>query len=109
MNVKITVIYDNTVIVDNILFEDVRLLQTGFSSLDYVVGTFRLPNYDQEEPVLNTRLSSINILEYGGTYGTADNQIDAGLRRVYNQSRYFAHNGDSMKTTQWKVRNTTNK
>ncbi len=33
MNVNITGIYDNTVIVDNHLFEVVRLLQTGFSSL----------------------------------------------------------------------------
>jgi hypothetical protein len=83
---------------------------TSFSistkSLDYVIGTFRLPNYDVGSQVLNTRLSSINTLEYGGTYGTADSQIDAGLRRVYNQSKYFAHNGDSIKTTQWKVGNT---
>jgi hypothetical protein len=33
MIVNITGIYDNSVIVDNNLFEDVRLLQTGFSSL----------------------------------------------------------------------------
>ncbi len=83
---------------------------TSFSistkSLDYVIGTFRIPNYDVEGPVLNTRLSRIESLEYGATHGTADNQIDAGLRRVYNQSRYFAHNGDSIKTTQWKIGNT---
>ena len=83
---------------------------TSFSistkSLDYVIGTFRIPDYDVEGPVLNTRLSSMNTLEYGGTFGTAESQIGAGLRRVYNQSRYFAHNGDSIKTTQWKVGNT---
>ena len=33
MNVNITGIYDNTVIVDSNLFDDVRLLQTGLSSL----------------------------------------------------------------------------
>ena len=33
MNVNITGVYDNTVIVDSNLFEDVRLLQTGLSSL----------------------------------------------------------------------------
>ena len=32
--------------------------------------------------------------------------INAGLRRVYNQPKYFAHNGDSIKTTQWRVGNT---
>ena len=34
MNVNITGIYDNTLIVDTNLFEDVRLLQTGLSSLN---------------------------------------------------------------------------
>ncbi len=33
MNVNITGIYDNTVIIENNLFEDVWLLQTGLSSL----------------------------------------------------------------------------
>ncbi len=33
MNVHITGMYDETVIVDTNLFEDVRLLQTGLSSL----------------------------------------------------------------------------
>ena len=33
MNVNITGIYDNTVIVDSNLFDDIKLLQTGLSSL----------------------------------------------------------------------------
>ena len=33
MNVNITGIYDNTVIIDSTLFDDVKLLQTGLSSL----------------------------------------------------------------------------
>ena len=33
MNVNITGVYDNTLIVDSNLFEDVKLLQTGLSSL----------------------------------------------------------------------------
>jgi hypothetical protein len=75
-------------------------------SLDYVIGTFRIPRYDQPGPVLNTRLSHVDGLEYGTGYATAESQISAGLRRVYNQSRYFAHNGDSIVTTQWKIGNT---
>jgi len=75
-------------------------------SLDYVIGTFRIPGYDTVGPVLNTRLSNMNSLEYGASYATADNQISGGLRRVYNQSKYFAHNGDSIITTQWRVGNT---
>ena len=71
-----------------------------------MIGTFRIPRYDQEGPVLNTRLSHVDGLQYGTGYATAESQISAGLRRVYNQSRYFAHNGDSIKTTQWRVGNT---
>jgi hypothetical protein len=33
MNGNITGIYDNTVVVDTNLFEDVKLLQTGLSSI----------------------------------------------------------------------------
>jgi hypothetical protein len=46
MNVNITGIYDNTVIVDNNLFEDVRLLHTGLSSLSDTLFTVveGLPN-----------------------------------------------------------------
>ena len=56
--------------------------------------------------MLNTILSSQDSLEEGLTRATAEEQISAGLRRVYNQSKYFAHNGDSIKTTQWRVGNT---
>jgi hypothetical protein len=83
---------------------------TSFSistkSLDYVIGTFRIPSYDTVSTPLNTLISSEKALEVGETKATAESQISAGLRRVYNQSRYFAHNGDSIKTTQWKVGNT---
>ena len=83
---------------------------TSFSistkSLDYVIGTFRIPAYDTPGEVLNTIKSPAASLDVGDTLATAENQISAGLRRVYNQSRYFAHNGDSIKTTQWKIGNT---
>ena len=83
---------------------------TSFSistkSLDYVIGTFRLPNYDEPNLPLNTIFSKAESLEVGETRATAESQISAGCRRVYNQSRYFAHNGDSIKTTQWRVGNT---
>ena len=75
-------------------------------SLDYVIGTFRIPNYDTVNLPLNTLISSAGSLEVGETRATAESQISAGCRRVYNQSRYFAHNGDSIKTTQWRVGNT---
>ena len=74
-------------------------------SLDYVIGTFRLPNYDTIGQPLNTIFSTTDSLEEGLTRATAEEQINAGLRRVYNQSRYFAHNGDSIVTTKWRIGN----
>ena len=75
MNVNITGIYDNTVIVDTNLFEDVRLLQTGLSSLsdtlfDVVQGlpykyanltTFTIlsDDYDAFKITNNSKLSTI--------------------------------------------------
>ena len=75
------------------------------NSLDYVIGTFRLPNYDTIGQPLNTILSTQNSLEEGLTIATAESQINAGLRRVYNQSKFFAHNGDSIVTTKWRIGN----
>jgi hypothetical protein len=51
-------------------------------------------------------MSSEKALEVGETKATAESHISAGLRRVYNQSRYFTHNGDSIKTAQKRVGNT---
>ena len=76
-------------------------------SLDYVLGTFRLPGYETPGQPLNTIFSSQDSLEEGQTRATAEEQINAGLRRVYNQSRYFAHNGDSITTTKWRIGNNT--
>ena len=74
-------------------------------SLDYVIGTFRLPNYDTPGQPLNTLISTQDSLEEGLTRATAESQVSSGLRRVYNQSRYFAHNGDSIVTTKWRIGN----
>ena len=74
-------------------------------SLDYVLGTFRLPGYETIGQPLNTVFSTQNSLEEGQGRATAEEQINAGLRRVYNQSRYFAHNGDSIGTTKWRIGN----
>ena len=57
MNVNITGIYDNTVIVDNNLFEDVRLLQTGLSSLSDT-----LFNVVEGLPLQYANLSTFTIL-----------------------------------------------
>jgi hypothetical protein len=82
-------------------------------SLDYVIGSFRLPNYDTGAQILsdtpgqplNTIISTQDSLEEGITRATAEEQVNAELRRVYNQSRYFAHNGGSIVTTKWRIGN----
>ncbi len=77
MNVNITGIYDNTVVVDTNLFEDVRLLQTGLSSLNdtlfSVVGglpfqyanlttfTILILSDDYEEYKINNNVSITNL------------------------------------------------
>jgi hypothetical protein len=57
MNVNITGLYDNTIIVDNNLFEDVRLLQTGLSSLNDT-----LFNVVEGLPLQYANLTSFTIL-----------------------------------------------
>ena len=66
---------------------------------------FRLPGYETPGLPLNTIFSSQDSLQEGQTIATAEQQINAGLRRVYNQSKYFAHNGDSIVTTKWRIGN----
>ena len=77
MNVNITGIYDNTVIVDSNLFEDVKLLQTGLSSLgDTLYNVVEgLPNqyanlttftalstdYDSYKINSNSNISTLNL------------------------------------------------
>jgi hypothetical protein len=77
MNVNITGIYDNTVIVDTYIFEDVRLLQTGLSSLsDTLFNVVQgLPNqyanltsffilsnnYDDYTANINSNISTMNL------------------------------------------------
>jgi hypothetical protein len=85
MNVNITGIYDNTVIVDSNLFEDVRLLQTGLSSLSDTLcnGVERLPNqyanltafttlytdYDSYKINNNSNISTLTLDIYNLTEG----------------------------------------
>ncbi len=50
------------------------------------IGTFKLPNYETHGQPLNTLISTQDSLEEGLTRATAESQVSAGLRRVYNQS-----------------------
>ena len=72
-------------------------------SLDWVMGTFRLPNYTTVEVPLNSLGPSPSALgPQGQTKYTWESQVRAGLRRLFNNSRYFARNGSSINTCSWK-------
>ena len=73
-------------------------------SLDWVMGTFRLPTYTTIEAPLNTLPPAGAALgPVGSTATTWEAQVRAGLRRLFNNSRYFARNGTSIDTCSWQV------
>lgn len=84
------------------------VFRTGIStnSLDAVIGLFRMPAYDTPRAPLNTLISPKISLDIGSSNATSDNLISAGLPLAFNQSVYFAANGDSIKTAKWKIGST---
>jgi hypothetical protein len=75
-------------------------------SLDWVLGTFRLPNYTTlAEPLNSLPPAPASLGPYGLTKYTFDSQVKAGNRRLFNNSRYFARNGTSVTDCTWIVGN----
>jgi len=73
-------------------------------SLDWVMGTFRLPTFTNIEAPLNTLVPSPATTGLvGQSIYTFDSQVRAGMRRLFNNSRYFARNGTSIKDCQWQI------
>ena len=72
-------------------------------SLDWVIGTFRLPNYTNIEKPLNTLVADADSGEKGESFCTFDSQCKNGLRRLFNNSRYFCRNGSSITKTRWEI------
>ena len=73
-------------------------------SLDWVMGTFRLPTYTTIEAPLNTIPPALAAnVPVGSTVSTWEAQVRAGLRRLFNNSRYFARNGTSIDNCSWQV------
>jgi hypothetical protein len=73
-------------------------------SLDWVMGTFRLPTYTTLGGPLNTNDQAPAALgQIGGNPYLFDSQVRAGGRRLFNNSRYFARNGSSIKECAWQV------
>ena len=73
-------------------------------SLDWVMGTFRLPTFTTIEAPLNTLTPSPAATGLvGQSIYTFDSQVRAGMRRLFNNSRYFARNGTSIRDCQWQI------
>jgi hypothetical protein len=73
-------------------------------SLDWVMGTFRLPNYTNIEAPLNSLGPAPAALgPVGQSKYTWEAQVRAGLRRLFNNSRYFARNGTSITNCSWRI------
>ena len=73
-------------------------------SLDWVMGTFRLPKHTDIEVPLNTlATSACTSGQLGQNLYTFDSQVRAGMRRLFNNSRYFARNGTSIDDCSWRV------
>ena len=75
-------------------------------SLDWIMGTFRLPNYTTVQAPLNSLGASPSTLgPVGQSKYTWEAQVRAGLRRLFNNSRYFARNGSSIDSCSWTIGN----
>lgn len=75
-------------------------------SLDWVLGTFRLPNYTTlAQPLNSLPPAPSSTGNVGQTKYTWEAQVRAGNRRLFNNSRYFARNGTSITDCTWVVGN----
>lgn len=73
-------------------------------SLDWVIGTFKLPNYDTVSDPLISKFSDGNDNIYFGTpTATFENQVKNGMPLLFNNTRYLATNGASITSTKWKI------
>jgi hypothetical protein len=75
-------------------------------SLDWVLGTFRLPNYNTLAAPLNSRgPAPATSGPLGLTKHTWEDQVRSGCRRLFNNSKYYARNGTSVTDCTWTVGN----
>ena len=79
-------------------------------SVDYVIGTFRIPNFDDNVDATNqvvlSQLSDEVMGQFGHDSCTWENQCKSGKTVLFNNSKYFVRNGESITTTKWQLGNT---
>ena len=80
------------------------------SSVDYVIGTFRAANFDDNVDATNqvilSQLSSEVMGEYGQDSCTWESQCKLGKTVLFNNSKYFVRNGESINSSKWQLGNT---
>ena len=79
-------------------------------SLDYVIGTFRAANHDNNNNATNKVVLSSTSRPFSGAFGedklTFDNQVRSGKPVIFNNSKYLVRNGESLTEATWFVGNT---
>ena len=79
-------------------------------SLDYVIGTFRATNHDNNTNDTNKVVLSSTSRPFSGAFGedkcTFDNQVRSGKPVLFNNSKYLVRNGESLTEATWFVGNT---
>jgi hypothetical protein len=79
-------------------------------SVDYCIGTFRACNFDDNVDATNqvviSKLSDGYMGQFGNDAYTFENQVKSGKPILFNNSKYFVRNGESIATTQWFLGNT---
>ena len=80
------------------------------ASLDYVIGTFRAANYDDNLEATNTPVISNSSTLASGMFGqniaTFDSQARNGQAVLFNNSKYLVRNGESLDYATWTIGNT---
>ena len=73
-------------------------------SLDWIMGTFKVPNFDTPALPLITKTSADNDnIMFGDPNATFENQLKAGMPLLFNNTKYLATNGTSITSTKWKI------
>jgi len=79
-------------------------------SLDYVIGTFRAANYNDNNDATNIVVMSKTTTNASGRFGgdgtTFESQARAGRTILFNNSKYFIRNGESIDSATFTIGNT---
>lgn len=79
-------------------------------SLDCCIGTFRAANFNDNNNDTNSVVLSQLSRPFWGRFGedrcTFENQVKNGKPVLFNNSKYFVRNGESVKEATWTIGNT---